>query len=65
MISYTSLHRRRYPQGLMNPGEVVMHEVERDGMGLVLDLLAERIGQPRHPAHAHPHREVLPFHKAR
>jgi len=28
MISYTRLHRRGYSEGLMNPGEVVIHEVE-------------------------------------
>ena len=47
----------------MNPAEVIVHEVDRYGMGLILDLFAEGIGQSGHPAHAHPHREILPFYK--
>ncbi len=41
------------------PAEVVVHEVQRHRVGVVLDLLAEPVGQPGEPAHPHPHREVL------
>lgn len=64
MIGYASLHRRSHAQSLVNPAEVIVHEVERHSMGLVLDLLAEGVRQPSHPAHAHPHGEVLPLYKA-
>ena len=30
-------------------------------MDVILDLLGERIRQPRKPAHAHPHGQVLAF----
>jgi hypothetical protein len=39
--------------------------VKRHGGLVVLDLLAESIGQPSEPPHAHPHREVLALHEAR
>lgn len=65
MIGYSCLHRRGDSQCLVNPGEVVVHEMQRHGMGLVFDLLAKGVGQPGHPSHAHPHGEVLPFHEAR
>ena len=45
----------------MNPNEVVVHVVDRDGRDVVLDLLRERIGESREPANLHPHREVLAF----
>lgn len=65
MIGYSGLHCRGDSQRLMNPGEIVVHEVEGHGMGLVFYLLAERIGQARHPSHAHSHREILSLYKAR
>lgn len=34
-------------------------------MGVILDLLAERIGQSRKPPHAHAHRQVLPLNVRR
>ena len=49
----------------MDACEVVVHVVERDGRFVVLDLLGETVGQPREPAHTHPHGEVLPLHVAR
>jgi hypothetical protein len=39
-------------------------EVERDGCGQILDLLGEGVRQPREPAHAHPHGQVLPLDEA-
>jgi hypothetical protein len=64
VIGELSLHRGGDPQGHVNPAEVVVHEVQSDGRSVVLDLLARSVGQPREPAHAHSHREVLPLDKA-
>ena len=49
----------------MWPREVVIEEVEADSVGVELDLLTEPIGEPREPAHPHPHGEVLTLHVAR
>ena len=45
----------------MDANEVVVHEVQRHGVRVVLDLLAECVRQSREPAHMHPHGEVLAF----
>ena len=42
VVSDPSFHRRRDPERLVNPGEVVMHEVERDGCLVVVHLLPRR-----------------------
>ena len=39
--------------------EIIVHEVDRQGMDMVLDFLAKGIGQPSEPSHTHPHAEVL------
>lgn len=44
---------------LMNLAEVVIHEMERNGMSVILDLLAEGVRQPSEAAHVHPHGQVL------
>ncbi len=49
----------------MDLAKVVMHVMERDCCRMVLKLFAEGIGQPRKPAHVHPHGEILPFHVRR
>jgi hypothetical protein len=38
-----------------------MHEMQADRVGVVLDLLAERVGESAEPAHAHSHCQVLSF----
>src|SRR5688572_13377814 len=43
----------------MLPAEVVVHEVERNRVGMVDKFLAERISKTGEPPHAHPHGEVL------
>jgi hypothetical protein len=48
----------------MNAREVVSHEMQRNHMNMVFDLLAKRVRQPREAAHVHPHREVLPLNVA-
>ena len=59
MVCHFGFHRRSDAQGLVNPAEVVVHEVKRNGGGVVLDLLGKPIRQARKPAHVHPHGEVL------
>jgi hypothetical protein len=43
----------------MRPGEVVVHEVQADGVGEIFGLLREGVGQAGEAPHAHAHREVL------
>lgn len=64
MLRNPCLHGRSYAQGLMHTAEVIVHEVTSQSVGLVLNLLAEGIGQPRHVSQAHTHREVLALHEA-
>ena len=49
----------------MHAAEVVIHEVQGDRCCVVLDLLRERIRQPREPAHVHAHGEILTLHVRR
>ncbi len=49
----------------MNADEIVEGCEQRDGVGVVLYLLGEGVGEPGEPAYVHPHREVLPFHVRR
>ena len=58
------LHRGCHPQGLMNPAEVVIHEVKSKGAFQVVMLLGEGIRQSGQPPHAHPHGQILPFEVA-
>jgi hypothetical protein len=48
----------------MDANEIVAHREQRDRMRLILDLLAESIGEPSKPASVHPHTEVRPFRVA-
>ena len=63
VIGDASGHRRgprvRRSEAHVGPREVVLHEVEGHSSGQVLDLAAERIGEPGEPSHAHPHGQVL------
>jgi hypothetical protein len=43
----------------MDAAEVVVHEVQRDGGAVVLDLLGEGVGQAGESAHRHAHGQVL------
>jgi len=44
----------------VNPAEVVVHEVQRNGVLVIRHLLAKPVGQSGKPAHRHSHREVPP-----
>lgn len=43
MIAHASFHRWRHPELLMNPPEVVIHEVQADGVRQVFDLLGKGV----------------------
>jgi hypothetical protein len=58
----TCFHCGGNAQRLVNPAEIVVHEVERDGGLMVLDFLGERIGQASESAHRHAHCQVLTLH---
>src|ERR1700676_1409779 len=55
MVGQSSGHRWRDLQRLVNPAKVIVHEVNRYHRGMVLNLFAERIGQPSKAAHTHAH----------
>lgn len=59
MIADSAFHRRSYSQGLVNPPEVVMHEVQTNGALKVEHLFAESVGQPGEAVHAHAHGQIL------
>lgn len=54
-------HRGCNPQSLMHAAKVVECEPERVGSLQVLPLLAEGVGESRHPAHTHTDGKILPF----
>ena len=49
----------------MGVPEIAVHEVERNGLGVILKILAEGVRQPREPARRYPHRWVLALHVGR
>lgn len=55
------VHRWRGLDGFVNLQKVVDHEVEADRMYVVLQLLAECVGEPAKPMHAHAHRRIGPL----
>jgi hypothetical protein len=46
-IRDTDGHRRGHAERLVHAAEIVKHEVERQGVNVVVDLAAERIREPR------------------
>ncbi len=64
VIRNSSFHRGRHSQTRMHPAKGVVREVQGDSGFQMRQFLAESVRQPREPAKLHPHREVLPFHKA-
>lgn len=65
MLRESGFHRGRDAKRLVNTNEVVVHVEQSDGMGVIFNLFAEGIRQPREPADVHPHREILPLHVRR
>lgn len=61
MIGHARFHRGCNSQCLVNAAEVVVHEVERDGVLVILNFLGKSVRQTREPAHSHSHRQILAF----
>jgi hypothetical protein len=62
VIADARSHRRcSAAEALMDTAKVLVEEVQADGCGQVLDLLAESICQSCKPGHRHSHRQVLPL----
>lgn len=45
----------------MDAAEIVVHEIERQRENVVVELLAESVGEPGEAPHRHTHREVVPL----
>ena len=45
----------------MDSGEIVVYGADRNYSGVILNFLAEGVGQASKSPHAHPHRQVVPF----
>ena len=52
----SGFHRRGNTQGFTNPAEVIVHEVKRDRMFEVFELLGKGVCEARKPPHSHSHR---------
>jgi len=52
-------HRRRDLQCLVNPDEIIMDGLDGDRVDMVLDPLAERVGEPREAAYRHANRQIV------
>jgi hypothetical protein len=61
MVRDPRCHRRRNTERLVDAAEVVERKPEHQGCAVILELLAERIGEPGEAPRAHSNREVLPF----
>jgi len=46
VVGKSGLHGRSNPQRLVNPAEVVMHEIDRQRVRVVFHLFAKGVGQP-------------------
>jgi len=48
----------------MDADEVPIHEMNRYGVSVIVDLLRETIGEASKATHVHPHGEILPLYVA-
>src|SRR5213078_52280 len=55
MLTDTRFHRGSDSQGLMNPGKVVIHVIERNRMTVILNRFAEGVREPGEAADTHSH----------
>ncbi|MGH9497602.1 MAG: hypothetical protein ACRD3L_00515 [Terriglobales bacterium] len=46
MVAQASSHRRGDPQRFVDSGEIVIHRVDSDHRGVILDFLAESVCEP-------------------
>ena len=51
LVHQTRSHCRGSAKRLVDAAEIVEHEIERQGVAVVLEFLGERIGQPGKAAH--------------
>jgi hypothetical protein len=65
VIGQGGSHRGGAAERLMDKAEGVVHEVQRDRVHQVLDLLGKCVRQADVPPHAHPHCEILALNMAR
>ena len=65
MVGNASFHRWRDSKRLVDTAEIVVHKIQRDIVFEIFQFFRVAIGQPREPAHGHPHRQILPFANAR
>ena len=63
MISQSSFHRWCDAQRLVDSAKVVVHEIQRNHVPVVLQLLAESVCEPGESAHPHPHRKVAALYE--
>ena len=61
MIGHTNHLSGRHFGGLVLPVIIIVHEMQGDRVGQVLNFLRKRIGQPRESSHRHSHREILTY----
>ena len=64
MVAHARFHRRSDTQRLMNPAEVVKHEIERQRVLVVFYLFRESVRQSRKPPHGPSHRQILALREA-
>ena len=64
MVTHSGFHCWRNAKGLVNPAEVVVHEIEGNHVLMVFKLLGESIGQASEASHLHSHSKILSLHKA-
>jgi len=55
----TRPHCRSDADSLVNPSGIIVHVMQGDGLSVIVDSLAESMGQPRASDHGRPHREIL------
>jgi hypothetical protein len=55
MIGKPGFHCGGNSEGLVDAAKVVVHVVNRHSVGMVLDFLAESIGQPSESPYSHAH----------
>src|SRR4029079_17376329 len=58
-FAYASGHCRGHFQRFVDAAEIVEHEIERNRVNVVVELLAESVREPGEPPHGHAHGEVL------
>ena len=64
-ICQASGHGGRHGQRLVDPEPVLERGIDRDHVGVVVELHREDIRQTRETTHLHPHRQIFPLGKAR